>query len=104
MNTDIIFFKDGELELKVNVSEERDTVWLDCQQIAELFGRDIKTIGKHINHVLKNELDNSTVAKNATIQKEGNRKVKREIEYYNLDMILAVGYRVNSKRGVAFRK
>jgi len=70
-----------------------------------LFQRDIKTIGKHINNALKEELkDVPTVAKFETVQKEGNRKVTRNIEYYNLDMILSVGYRVKSNRGILFRK
>ncbi len=72
--------------------------------MSKLFDRDIKTIGKHINNALQEELDNSTVAKFATVQKEGNRKVNRDIEYYNLDMIISIGYRVKSKNGVIFRK
>ena len=66
--------------------------------------RKIKTIGKHINNALKEELDDSTIAKFATVQNEGSRKVERNIEYYSLDMIISVGYRVKSKRGVEFRK
>ena len=69
-----------------------------------MFDRDIKTIGKHINNALKEELDNSTIAKFATVQKEGNRQVTRQIEYYNLDMIISIGYRVKSKNGILFRK
>ncbi len=72
--------------------------------MAELFGRDVKTIRKHINNALKEELDYSTIAKFATAQMEGSRKVTRNIEYYNLDMIISVGYRVKSKNGVIFRK
>ena len=81
-----------------------ETVWLNAEQMAELFDRDYKTIRKHINNALKEELDESTVAKFATVQKEGNREVAREIEYYNLDVIISVGYRVKSKQGIAFRK
>lgn len=80
------------------------TVWLNRQQLAESFDRDIKTIGKHINNVLKEGYDNSTVVKFATIQKERNREITREIEYYNLDVIISVGYRVKSKNGILFRK
>ena len=69
-----------------------------------LFGRDIKTIRKHINNALKEELDDSTVAKFATVNQEGNRIIKRNIEYYNLNMIISVGYRVKSKNGIIFRK
>ena len=79
----------------MNLKDE--TVWLNRQQLAELFGRYIKTIGKHINNALSEELkDMATVAKFATVQKEGNKEVTRNIEYYNLDMILSVGYRENA--------
>ena len=75
------------------------------QQLADLFDRDIKTIGKHINNALKEELkDVPTVAKFATVQKEGERKVSRNIEYYNLDMILSIWYRVKSNKGIIFRQ
>ena len=81
-------------------------MWLNRQQLAELFGRNVKTIGKHINNALKEELNDGipTVAKFATVQKEGSRQVTRNVEYYNLDMIISVGYRVKSKRGVEFRR
>ena len=100
---EIILFENQEVKLEVNVKDE--TVWLNRQQLAELFGRDIKTIGKHINNALKEELKEiPTVAKFATLQKEGEREVTRNIEYYNLDMILSIGYRVKSKNGVIFRQ
>ena len=84
---------------------ENETVWLNRQQLSELFDRDIKTIGKHINNALKEELkDMASVAKFATVQKEGDRYVTRQVEYYNLDLILSVGYRVKSYRGVLFRR
>ena len=102
MKNEIIIFEDQGVKLEVNMKEE--TVWLDADQMAKLFSRDYKTIRKHINNALKEELDNSTVAKFATVQKEGGRKVTRSIEFYNLDMIISVGYRVKSKRGVQFRK
>ena len=104
LKNEIALFESGELVLEVNVTPDQDTVWLTRNQMAELFERDVKTIGKHINNALKEELDSSTVAKFATVQKEGEREVKRNIEYYNLDMIISVGYRVKSKRGIAFRK
>ena len=73
--------------------------------MATLFNRDVKTIGKHINNALAEELaDVPTVAKFATVQKEGNREVERQVEYYNLDVIISVGYRVKSQRGVEFRR
>ncbi len=102
MKNEIILFEEDDIKLEVNMKD--DTVWLNRSQIAELFERDIKTIGKHINNALVEELDNSVVAKFATVQKEGNREVSRDIEYYNLDMILSIGYRVKSKRGIAFRR
>ena len=104
MKNELITFKDGTLELNVPVSWEQETVWLTRNQMAELFDRDVKTIGKHINDALKEELDNSTVANFATVQMEGGREVERNIEHYNLDMIISVGYRVKSTRGVQFRK
>ena len=101
---EIVLFEteDNEIRLEVPVTEEN--VWLNRQQMAELFDRDIKTIGKHINSALQEELDFSTVAKFATVQNEGGRKVTRKIEYYNLDVIISVGYRVKSKRIVEFRR
>ena len=89
----------------MEVRLENETVWLNRIQLAELFARDVKTIGKHINNALKEELaDMATVAKFAIVQNEGGREVTRHIEFYNLDMILSVGYRVKSNRGVEFRR
>ena len=104
MNNKIIKFVNGDLQLDVTVSPDNETVWLNRNQLAQLFDRDVKTIGKHINNALKEELDDSTVAKFATVQTEGNREIQRSIEYYNLDMIISVGYRVKSQNGVIFRK
>ena len=102
--SNVIVYNDGELELKVSV--EQESVWLNRNQIAELFGRDVKTIGKHISNVFdEKELEKySTVANFATVQNEGGRDVKRDIEYYNLDVIISVGYRVKSQKGVRFRQ
>ena len=84
---------------------EQETVWLDRAQMSILFDRDIKTIGKHINTALEEELKGiPTVANFEIVQQEGNRWVKRTKEFYNLDMILSVGYRVHSSRGIAFRR
>ena len=102
MKNEIILFENQGVKLEVNMQDE--TVWLNREQLATLYDRDIKTIGKHINNALKEELDSSTVAKFATVQKEGNRSVTRDIEYYNLDMIISVGYRVKSQNGIVFRK
>ena len=101
---EIVLFETGDKEIKLNVPIEQDTVWLNRNQMAELFDRDVKTIGKHINNALKEELDNSTVAKFETVQNEGSREVERHIEFYNLDMIISVGYRVKSQRGIEFRR
>lgn len=98
---EIVVFKDGDLILDVPVNYEQETVWLTRNQIAELFDRDVKTIGKHIANVLTEELDMSVVAKFATTASDG--KIYK-VEHYNLDMILSVGYRVKSKRGIAFRR
>ncbi len=101
---EIILFETEDNEVKLEVPVNEETVWLNRQQMAELFDRDVKTIGKHINNALREELDESTVANFATVQMEGNRKVERNIEFYNLDVIISVGYRVKSKRGVEFRR
>ena len=101
---ELIIFETEDRAVTLTVPVNQEMVWLSRNQMAELFDRDIKTIGKHINNALKEELDNSTVAKFATVQNEGGREVERFIEYYNLDVIISVGYRVKSKRGVEFRK
>jgi prophage maintenance system killer protein len=94
---------DGEVRLDVRL--ERESVWLTLDQIAKLFRRDKSVISRHLRNIFasKELLRKATVAKNATVQKEGTREVVREIEYFNLDAILSVGYRVNSKRGTQFR-
>lgn len=102
MKNEIVLFENQNVKLEVNMKDE--TVWLNREQLSILFDRDVKTIGKHINNALKEELDSSTVAKFATVQNEGGRKVIRDIEYYNLDMIISVGYRVKSQNGIIFRK
>jgi hypothetical protein len=98
----VLYQPDSTLQLEVRVEDE--TVWLNRQQMARLFDRDVKTIGKHINNALKEELAKiPTVANFATVQNEGNRIVERMIEHYNLDVILSVGYRVKSQKGIQFR-
>ena len=100
---EIVMYQPDET-IRLEVRLENDTVWLNRQQLAELFGRDVKTIGKHINNALKEELRKiSTVAKFAIVQMEGGRKVARTIEFYNLDMVISVGYRVKSEKGIEFR-
>ena len=95
--------KTGKIEFRGDF--KKDTVWGSLNQIAELFGRDKSVISRHIKNIFKsNELQaDSTVAKIATVQKEGKREIVREIEYFNLDMILSIGYRVDSKQATQFR-
>lgn len=106
MNNSIEIYRsqDGSIQLKVKL--ENDTVWLTQSQMAELFGVDRTSIVRHIRNIYKSEeLDqNSTCAKNAQVRTEGHRSILREIPYYNLDMIISVGYRVNSKNATSFRR
>ena len=108
MKGEIILFETKDRSITLPVQVTADTVWLNRSQLAELFGRDIKTIGKHIGNALKEELDESeVVAKFATTTRHGAIEGKTQThltEYYNLDMIISVGYRVKSKRGVEFRR
>ena len=100
MKNEIILFEDQEFKLEVNMKDE--TVWLNSNQIADLFERDIKTIRKHINNALNEELlGESVVAKFATTGSDGKTY---QVEHYNLEMISSVGYRVKSKRGILFRR
>ena len=99
MNYEILLFENQGIKLEVNFKDE--TVWLNREQLAKLFDRDIKTIGKHINNALREELDSSVVAKFATTAKDGKTY---QVDYYNLDMIISVGYRVKSQNGITFRK
>jgi hypothetical protein len=102
VNEIVLYQPDESVHLEVMLGD--DTVWLNRQQLATLFDRDVKTIGKHINNALKEELaDIPTVAKFATVQDEGGRIVERQLTYYNLDMTLSVGYRVKSDHGIKFR-
>ena len=103
---DLVRFSDNDFELDVRADSENETVWLTQDEMARLFGVDRTRIVRHVNNIYKeNELEiGSTCAENAQIQKEGDRLVKRSIRLYNLDMIISVGYRVKSKRGIAFRR
>lgn len=99
----VVYQPDEITRLEVRLQDE--TVWLNRQQLATLFGRDVKTIGKHINNALAEELkDIPTIANFATVQIEGSRYVTRDIEYYSLDMVVSIGYRVKSQKGVLFRR
>ncbi len=106
MRYELIKFENGDVELEVNVSPEEDTVWLSLSEMCLLFGRDKSVVSRHINNIFREgELNRKqTVAKNATVQNEGSKKVTRTIDYYNLDVIISVGYRVKSQNGVIFRK
>jgi hypothetical protein len=102
-NEIVLYQPNDAIHLEVRLEEE--TVWLNRNQMSILFGRDVKTIGKHINNALREELQGlATVAKFAIVQNEGGRQVTRMIDFYNLDMILSVGYRVKSSQGVLFRQ
>lgn len=100
---EVVIFETEDRSVSLPVAVEAETVWLNRNQMAELFERDVKTIGKHINNALKEELSeaNSAVAKFATTASDGKNY---QVEYYNLDVIISVGYRVKSKRGVEFRR
>ncbi len=114
----IVVYQPNET-VRLDVRLENETVWLNRHQMAQLFGRDVKTIGKHIANALSEELaqtpvgadfattqslGNPTVAKFATVQQEGGREVVRQVEHYNLDVVLSVGYRVKSAQGILFRR
>lgn len=101
----IIFYEDENGNIKIEVMLQNDNVWLNSNAISNLFNVNRTVITKHINNIYKEEeLDeNSTCAKIAQVQIEGNRTVKRKISYYNLDMIISIGFRVNSKKAIKFR-
>ena len=103
--SEFLLYQDSTGEVKVRVRVENDTVWLTQKQMAELFGKDVNTIGEHIGNIFDTqELDrNPTTRKFRVVGKERNRAVSRDIEFYNLDMIISVGYRVNSVKGTKFR-
>lgn len=102
----IEIYQSNDKEVQVEVNFDGETFWLSLSQISELFGRDKSVISRHLANIYRERelVKKSTIAKNATVQKEGNRRILRQIEYYNLDVILSVGYRINSKRGTQFRQ
>lgn len=104
--SEIILYTSADNQTEIEVQFEKETVWLSLNQLAQLFGRDKSVISRHLKNIYNSqELDfEATVAKNATVQNEAKREVKRTIEYYNLDAIISVGYRVNSKQGTQFRQ
>ncbi len=101
----IIFYNDEDGNTKIEVLLENEDVWLNIEALALLFEIDRSGVTKHINNIYKDEelIENSTCEKIAQVQKEGNRDVKRFISYYNLDMIISIGFRVNSKKAIKFR-
>lgn len=106
MENEIVLFESEDEEVKLDVELDGDTVWLTKEQMAVLFGRDRTVISRHISNIYKeNEVEReATCAKFAHVQTEGGRQVSREHELFNLDVIISVGYRVKSKRGVEFRR
>lgn len=102
---ELVKFTDNNFEINVRADIDNDTVWLTQKEMALLFEVSIDNISLHIKNILKeNELDISSIEESSVVQIEGNRKVNRRIKIYNLDMIISVGYRVKSKRGILFRK
>ena len=101
----ILFYSDEEGNIKIEVILENEDVWLNTEAIATLFSIDRSGIVRHISNIYKDEEleENSTCAKIAQVQKEGNREVKRVYSYYNLDMVISIGFRVNSKKAIKFR-
>lgn len=104
-NDNMLIYQSADGKIKIDVRFENETVWLSLDQMATLFGRDKSTISRHVKNVFEEgELSpETTVANFATVQIEGNREVARNIDYYDLDMIISVGYRVKSQQGTQFR-
>lgn len=104
-NDNMLIYQSADGNIKIDVRFEKETVWLSLDQMATLFGRDKSTISRHAKNVFEEgELSpKATVANFATVQLEGNREVSRNIDYYNLDVIISVGYRVKSQQGTQFR-
>ena len=102
---EVIIFNTEDGDVQVQVDTVKETVWMTQKGMAELFGVSVPAINQHVKNVYQEGelLEAATVKKNLIVQSEGSRKVQRNVDYYNLDMIIAVGYRVNSKRATAFR-
>ena len=106
MTNEITIFETKDKAISIPVNVNSDTVWLSLEQMSSLFQRDKSTVSRHIKNIYTEGelLKDSTVAKFTTVQNEGERSISREIEYYNLDVIISVGYRVKSQRGIEFRQ
>lgn len=104
-NDNMLIYQSEDGKIRIDVRFEKETVWLSLDQMATLFGRDKSTVSRHVKNVFEEgELSpEATVANFATVQTEGNREVARNIDYYNLDVIISVGYRVKSQQGTQFR-
>lgn len=104
--TPIVIYENADKVVDVRLDAGKETVWLSLQQLADVFDRDKSVVSRHLRNIFRDgELDyEATVAKNATVQREGDREVRRDIEFYNLDAIISVGYRVNSRQAVHFRQ
>ena len=102
---DVAKFVDNDFELNVRTDRDNETVWLTQKEMSALFCVSSDNIGLHIKNIIKEgELDNSTTEESSVVQYEGKRKIKRKMKMYNLDMIISVGYRVKSNRGITFRR
>jgi prophage maintenance system killer protein len=103
---DVIFYRSDDGAVQLDVQLERETVWLNQRQMAELFDKDTDTIGLHVRNIYKEgELPRKgTTEESSVVQNEGGRKIRRQVSFYNLDVIISVGYRVKSKRGTQFRQ
>lgn len=100
----ITFSEDG-MSLDVRFDAEKETVWLTQAEMAELFGVDVDTVGLHLRNIYREkELEDSTYEESSVVRMEGNRRVRRRIRIYDLDAVIAVGYRVKSRRGLVFRR
>jgi death-on-curing family protein len=104
--SEIVIFKAQDKHIEVQIIFEQDTVWLSQKQMAEVFGTEVPAVNKHIKNILKDKelTPQATVSKMEIVQTEGKRKVSRIVEMYNLDMVISVGYRVNSTRATQFRQ
>lgn len=105
MNSEIVIYQNPDGHIKIDVRLEEDTVWLTQDQMATLFGKGRSTVAEHIAHVFEEGelVQNRTCRKFRQVRTEGSREVEREIDHYNLDVIISVGYRVKSSQGTQFR-
>ena len=106
MDSQIEIYQGSDGQTQIEVKFDQETVWLNQRQIAALFGKDSDTIGLHLRNIFKEQelTENLTTEDSSVIQKEGRRLVRRKVKFYNLDAIISVGYRVNSKQGTQFRQ